>query len=404
MDATVSEPRSGLLTINTGSSSIKFALYAVPDLTPLLSGLIDGIGGHHAGFRVKSPTPSLNQHLTWGDADAPADHDAALAFLLDWFREQMAGLEIVAVGHRVVHGGTDFSAPIVIDDAAIEQLESLHALAPLHEPHNLAGIRAARHAFGSVPQIACFDTAFHRDRLFIEDAYALPRWLYDEGVRRYGFHGLSYEYIAARLAELYPDRADDRVVIAHLGNGASLCALHRDRSVASTMGFSPLDGLAMGTRCGQIDPGVLLYLMQYKGMSAQQISDLLYKESGLKGLSGGLSNDMRTLEASDDPTAAEAIDYFVHRILCEIGSLVAAMRGIDMLVFTGGIGENSVTIRARVMEGLSWLGVRLDPDRNRAGEAVLSTDDSMVLCLRLCTNEEIVIAGHALALASPLTA
>jgi acetate kinase len=311
----------------------------------------------------------------------------------------MSDMQIKAVGHRVVHGGHHYSEPVVINDAVLEKFETLLSLAPLHEPHNVAGIKAARESFGDIPQVACFDTAFHRNQPFINDTFAIPRNYYEEGVRRYGFHGLSYEYIAKKLPELFPEHAKGRVIVLHLGNGASMAALKEGKSIASTMAFSALDGLPMGTRCGDIDPGVLLYLMQFKGMSAQAISDLLYKESGLKGLSG-ISNDMRTLESSDAPTAKEAIDYFVSRVKREIGSLSMALGGLDAMVFTGGIGENSVRIRKEVLEGCEWLGIELDSAKNTAGETIISTEYSSVLCLCIPTNEEGMIAAHTLALAN----
>lgn len=395
---------SALLTLNAGSSSIKFALFKADDLGMLCIGQIDGLGGSTA-FRARGTSDSsgaIDEQHRWDGAaarSAPANHAQALGWLIDWLARRMAGLKVIAVGHRVVHGGLHYAEPVLIDDQVVERLASLQALAPLHQPHNLAGIRAARQAFGAVPQVACFDTAFHRAHPFVNDSFALPRSFFDEGVRRYGFHGLSYEFIAERLREQYPLHAAGRVIVAHLGNGASMCAVRDGQSVASTMGFSPLDGLPMGTRCGQLDPGVLLYLMQTKGMDAQAISDLLYKESGLKGLSGGLSNDMRTLEGADTQQAREAIDYFVFRIRREMGGLAAALEGLDAVVFTGGIGENSVLVRERVLQGMGWLGIEIDTERNRSGATVISTDRSRVLALRIPTNEEGMIARHTLQLA-----
>jgi acetate kinase len=293
-----------------------------------------------------------------------------------------------------VHGGTEFAQPVVVDDDVLTQLEQFEAFAPLHQPHNLSGIRAARELFQGVPQVACFDTAFHRHHPWVNDAFALPRALYDEGVRRYGFHGLSYAYVADEVQRLAPHLAAGRVVVAHLGNGASMCAIQNGRSVASTMGFSALDGLPMGTRCGQVDPGVLLYLMDQRGMSARQISDLLYKESGLLGLSG-LSNDMRTLEAAGTPEAAQAIDYFVFRCQREVGALAAAMSGIDALVFCGGIGENSRLIRSRICERLGWMGIELDHAQNASNATVISSDMARTTVMVVPTNEELVIARAA---------
>jgi len=270
-------------------------------------------------------------------------------------------------------------------------LDTYCPFAPLHQPHNLAGVRAAQAAFPDAAQVACFDTAFHRSHPFVNDTFALPHEFYDKGVRRYGFHGLSYEYIAGVLAERAPHLADGRVVVAHLGNGASMCALQNDRSVASTMGFSALDGLPMGTRCGQLDPGVLLYLMDQEGMDAAAISDLLYRRSGLLGMSG-LSNDMRVLEAADTPQARDAIDYFVFRVQRELGGMAAAMGGIDALVFCGGIGEHSRLIRARVCERMGWMGIEIDHGRNAENAMVISSDLARTQVLVIPTNEELVIA------------
>ena len=272
---------------------------------------------------------------------------------------------IVAVGHRVVHGGPDLTEPMLVDDAALARLRKLIPLAPLHQPHNLAGIEAARAAFPGRPQVACFDTSFHRSHPFVADTYALPRSYYEEGVRRYGFHGLSYEYITRRLFKIAPQIAREDVIVAHLGNGASMCVISNGRSMASTMGFTALDGLPMGTRCGQLDPGVLIYLMTEKKMDAQAISDLLYKESGLKGMSG-VSQDMRELEASSSEGAREAIDYFVTRIRRELAGLAACVDGVEGIVFTGGIGEHSARVRKSVSSGLAWMGVELDDEANAA--------------------------------------
>jgi acetate kinase len=322
-----------------------------------------------------------------------ADHSGALSLVLAVLEQQFPQARIAAVGHRVVHGGLDFAAPALVTDETMQLLATLIPLAPLHQPHNLSGIAAAKTAFPGVPQVACFDTAFHRAHPFVNDTFALPRALYDQGVRRYGFHGLSYEYVTGRLAEIAPFHAKGRVVICHLGSGASMCAVRNGHSVASTMGFSPLDGLPMGTRPGQLDPGVLLYLMEQKGMGAKAISDLLYKESGLKGLSG-ISNDMRDLEASDDPRARQAIDYFVFRVRREIGGMAAVLEGLDTIVFCGGIGENSRMVREAVLETMEWIGVELDLDRNRANADVISSDRSGVRVFVIRTDEELMIARH----------
>lgn len=378
-----------VLTLNAGSSSLKVALFPAAGDAPLATGLADRIGPDGV-LKLKrsdgTPLAAPNGDL--------ASHAGAMRTVIDSFRIEWPDLDLLAIGHRVVHGGHTFSAPTVIDDALLPQLEALAPFAPLHQPHNLAGIRSARETFPAVPQVACFDTAFHRNHPWVNDAFALPRSLYDEGVRRYGFHGLSYEYVSGALLRDAPSLADGRVVVAHLGNGASMCALQGGRSLASTMGFSALDGLPMGTRCGQLDPGVLLYLMEQRGMSASDISDLLYKRSGLLGLSG-LSNDMRTLEAADAPSAAEAIDYFVFRCQREVGAMAAALGGIDALVFCGGIGENSTLVRARICERLGWMGIEIDHARNANHATVISADLARTTVMVVPTNEELVIARAA---------
>jgi acetate kinase len=387
---------SGLsLTLNAGSSSLKFALFPQVGETPMATGMVDSIGGD-ATLKLRDGEGKK--------LDAPhdggfADHSQALAGVLGALGTSFPGLSITAVGHRVVHGGPDFAAPVVIDDNILAQLETFSPFAPLHQPHNLAGIYAAATAFPQAVQVACFDTAFHRSYPFVNDTFALPRAYFEKGVRRYGFHGLSYEYIAGALAEKAPLLAAGRVVVAHLGNGASMCAIQDGRSIASTMGFSALDGLPMGTRCGQIDPGVLLYLMDQEGMDAKAISDLLYKQSGLLGLSG-ISHDMRTLEASDAPEARQAIDYFVYRIQREIAGMAAALGGIDTLVFCAGIGENSRLIRARVCERLDWMGIEIDHQRNAGNGPLISSELSRTQVLVIPTNEEVVIARAARRLAS----
>lgn len=381
-----------ILTINAGSSSLKFALFG-SDLSPLASGLIDGLGTDPE-FALKDAAGHkiLVDHLE--GSRYVASHAEALGVALDALRERFPELEISVVGHRVVHGGMAFTDPVKVDDTILASLEKLGPLAPLHQPHNTAGIRACRAVFGDVPQIACFDTAFHRAHPKVSDIFALPRGLYDEGVRRYGFHGLSYEYVSGRLAEIAPFHARGRVVICHLGSGASICATRGGLSVASTMGFSALDGLPMGTRPGQLDPGVLLYLMSEKGMDAKAISDLLYKKSGLLGLSG-VSNDMRDLLASNKPEAREAVDYFVSRVRREIGAMAAALEGVDAIVFTGGIGENAAPIREMVLSGMEWIGVELDTARNAAADLVISSDRSRVRVFVIRTDEEKMIAQHA---------
>jgi acetate kinase len=384
-----------ILTLNAGSSSLKIGLFAA-SLDVLATGLVDRIGGEGA-LRLRG-ADEADLTLPEGLQARFGDHGEALTTVLAALAALFPGLDIGAVGHRVVHGGPDHDKPVRLDEAIVADLDRLSPFAPLHQPHNLSGIRAAMAAFPGAVQVACFDTAFHRGHPFVNDAFALPRALYDKGIRRYGFHGLSYDYIAGALADSAPDLAAGRVIVAHLGNGASMCALKGGRSVASTMGFSALDGLPMGTRCGQVDPGVLLYLMEQEGMTATEISDMLYRQSGLLGLSG-VSNDMRTLEASGDPRAAEAIDYFVFRIQRELGGLAAALKGLDGLVFCGGIGENSRTIRARVAEGMGWLGLAVDPERNAVNGPVISPGGAAVAVMVIPTDEEGVIARATRALA-----
>jgi acetate kinase len=313
-----------------------------------------------------------------------------------WLREEHQ-LSPLAVGHRVVHGGPDYDRPVLIDHGVIARLERLTALAPLHQPHNLAPIRTLLAKFPALPQVACFDTAFHRGHDEVADHYAIPRRLHEEGVRRYGFLGLSYEYIAKTLPGVAPEIARGRVIVAHLGSGASMCAIHGGRSVESTMGFTALDGLPMGTRTGQIDPGVVLYLMTTKGMSATEVQDFLYRDCGLKGLSG-VSNDMRELQNSSDPHAAFAVDYFVYRAALQAGMLAAALQGLDGFVFTAGIGENSVGIRARIVERLEWLGVSLDPVENARHAPRISRAESRIPVYIVPTDEELMIAQHTLSL------
>ena len=317
--------------------------------------------------------------------------------LIDWLGERFGGRGIAVVGHRVVHGGTEHAAPVLVDDRVMAALRKLVPLAPLHQPHNLGAIDAVTAAYPGVPQVACFDTAFHRGHPWVADTFALPRHFYDEGVRRYGFHGLSYEYIARELARSAPALAAGRVVVAHLGNGASCCAMLAGRSIDSSMGFTALDGLPMGTRTGQIDPGVLLHLIDERGFDTARLQTLLYHESGLKGLSG-ISSDMRDLEASDRPEAAEAIAYFAYRARCQIGALAAALEGLDGLVFTAGIGEHDHAVRARICRGLSWLGIELDEAANAKDATIVSTTASRVEVRVVPTDEERMIALHAIGL------
>ena len=383
-----------VLTLNAGSSSIKFAAFEAGSagLPLLASGQVEGLYGA-AKFSARKAEGEPVTHAIPGGAD----HKSALAEVLSWLERSVQDCRVVAVGHRIVHGGTEFTEPTLIDAAKLESMKRLIPLAPLHQPHNIAGVEAALAAFPSAVQVGCFDTSFHRSHPLVADIFGLPKSFYEEGVRRYGFHGLSYEYISRRLAEIAPGLAAGRVVVAHLGNGASLCALRNGRSIDSTMSLTALDGLLMGTRCGQIDPGVLLYLMTEKRMSADQISDLLYNHSGLKGMSG-ISNDMRELESSSAPAAREALDYFIYRLRREIGSLAAALGGLDALVFTAGIGEHSAHVREETLAGLEWLGVSVDPAANTANAQIISAPGSKVTVFVIPTNEERMIAEHTAAI------
>jgi acetate kinase len=384
-----------ILVVNAGSSSIKFQLFSVAagdQLQRRLKGQIEGIGVHpHLSAKDADGETLIDE--TW-PAGEVADVPAALGKVVEFLRAEIGTLP-TAVGHRVVHGGPDYSAPILIDDAVLDRLQKFSPLAPLHQPNNLGPIRTLRQRQPQLSQVACFDTAFHRGHPEVADRYALPEQFYEEGVRRYGFHGLSYEYVASQLPKLAPDIAQGRVVVAHLGSGASMCAMPAGKSVESTMGFTALDGLPMGTRPGQLDPGVVLYLMTEKRMSAKEIERLLYNECGLKGLSG-ISNDVRDLLTSSEPRAKLALDYFVYRIALFTGMLAAAMRGIDGFVFTAGIGENAPAIRDAVVQRLSWLGIELDPNANAKGAGRISARGSRVACYVIPTDEELMIALHTL--------
>ncbi|MDW9788653.1 acetate/propionate family kinase [Sinorhizobium meliloti] len=385
-----------ILVVNAGSSSLKFQVFGIEgaNLTRQVRGQIGGIGTRPR-LQVKGADGTVLIDQSYA-AEAVRDLPAAIAAAREWLLT-IEGFELRAIGHRVVHGGPDFAQPVLIDTTMLDRLASYQDLAPLHQPNNLAPIRLAMEINPDVPQVACFDTAFHRGHPEHTDCYALPRAFYEQGVRRYGFHGLSYEYVAERLSEIAPEPARGKVIVAHLGSGASMCALRDGRSIESTMGFTALDGLPMGTRPGQIDPGVVLYLISEKGMSADAVSDLLYHEAGLKGLSG-ISNDMRELLASDDPRASFAIAHFVHRCGLHAGMLAAALGGIDAFVFTAGVGENSAPIRARIAEGLAWLGADLDAVGNDGGAALISSAASCVKLLVVPTDEELMIARHTLAL------
>lgn len=388
---------SAVLTLNAGSSSIKFSLYELENgggiaAEPVLSGQIDGIGVK-AHIKAKDAKgKKLDDVDIPLQGDAESQHHEALKFLISWLHDHEKDWRIVAVGHRVVHGGERYSRPMKLDDNIIEHLTRLIPLAPLHQPHNLDGVDALRTLMPEVPQVACFDTAFHRTQAPVAQAFALPRWITGEGVKRYGFHGLSYEYIARVLPNHSP-RANGRVVVAHLGNGASMCGMVDRKSQVSTMGFTAVEGLMMGTRTGALDPGVMLYLMENKGMDAKALTKLLYKESGLLGVSG-ISPDMRTLLASDKPEAKEAVDLFCYRVVRELGSLAAAIGGIDALVFTGGIGEHAAEVRRRVCLQAGWLGISIDESANALHANRISEPRSTVDVLVIPTNEEWMIARH----------
>jgi acetate kinase len=392
-----------ILVVNAGSSSVKFQIFGNEEagaLPRLIKGQIDGIGTRPR-LSAEGSDSSLLIDRTYAPDKVP-DLPAAIAVVASWLRETQS-FNLVAVGHRVVHGGPKYDRPVIIDQAVVANLEQYVSLAPLHQPNNLAPIRTLMKTRPEVLQVACFDTAFHRGHSAVADHFAVPERFYAEGVRRYGFHGLSYEYVAHRLREVAPTLAAGRVIVAHLGSGASMCAMADGRSAESTMGFTALDGIPMGTRPGQIDPGVLLYLLTEKSMEPTAVQDLLYRDSGLKGLSG-ISNDMRDLQSSSDPRARLAVDYFVYRVGLNAGMLAAALGGLDAFVFTAGIGENSPTIRARIAEKLAWLGAVLDLAANADGKSLISRPESRVVLLVVPTNEELMIAQHTLALLAKHTA
>jgi acetate kinase len=386
-----------IAVLNAGSSSLKFSLFAVDGdkLDVTHRGQIEGLHSSPQ-FVARNADGKVEAQQSW-EAFAPLGHDGALARLMQFVRDQLAGDRLVGVGHRVVHGGPRFSQPLRVDAHVLAALETYIPLAPLHQPHNLAPIRALLQSDPHLPQVACFDTAFHHTNPQLAQMFALPHALYEEGVRRYGFHGLSYEYIASVLPALDARAGAGRTVVLHLGSGSSMCALSAGRSIASTMGFTALDGLPMGTRSGSVDPGVLLYLMDQRGMDARGLEKLLYEQSGMLGVSG-LSSDMRTLRGSNDPRARLALDLYVYRIGRELGGLAAALGGLDALVFTAGIGENWVGLRERVSRNAAWLGVQLDPAANAAGGPRISTRGSAITAWVIATNEELTIARHTRAL------
>ncbi|AMK24783.1 MULTISPECIES: acetate/propionate family kinase [Sphingomonadales] len=386
-----------VVAINSGSSSIKFSLFTLDGrdgLTLSAGGKIEKIG-IAPSLRARSATGEILIERDWPDG-AALSHADLLADLFAWAGDHpLEGRDVIAIGHRVVHGGLDFVTPRLVDADLLDRLETLCPLAPLHQPHNLAAIRAIAKLKPDLPQVACFDTAFHHDKPDVASRLAIPRKFHDQGIRRYGFHGLSYEYVAMRLAEIDPALAAGRVVAAHLGNGASLCAMRDCRSVDTTMGFTALDGLVMGTRCGTIDPGVILHFQLRMGMSAADVEDMLYRQSGLLGVSG-LSSDMRALAASDAPEAEEAMALFAWRAARETAALASSMGGLDGIVFTAGIGENDAAMRQRICARLAWLGVELDEQANAAGAPLVSTPGSHVAVRVIPTDEERMIALHTL--------
>ncbi|HEY2227242.1 MAG TPA: acetate/propionate family kinase [Xanthobacteraceae bacterium] len=386
-----------ILIVNAGSSSVKFQVFSVEptgDPQRRIKGQVDGIGSRPR-LRASDAAGAILVDRAFADQEVATVPDALHAAGA-WLRDECK-ITPIAVGHRVVHGGPEYDRPVLVDAQVLDHLVRYSCLAPLHQPNNLAPIRTILERFPQLPQVACFDTAFHRGHSAVADHYALPQRFYAEGVRRYGFHGLSYEYIASRLPQVAPDVAGGRVIVAHLGSGASMCALSGGRSVESTMGFTALDGLPMGTRPGQIDAGVVLYLLQEKGMTAAEIEKLFYYECGLKGLSG-ISNDMRELESNVDPRAAFALEYFTYRVGLCAGLLAAALGGVDAFVFTAGIGENSVKIRQLIAGRLAWLGAELDPSANVSGRLLISRKGSRPALYVIPTDEELMIARHTLAL------
>jgi acetate kinase len=386
---------SSIAVLNAGSSSIKFSLFDLRDgaIDLVARGQVEGLGTPKAAFEATDAAGATLGAHGWDATESP-DHAAAVRHLIAFLRGMRGERRLAAVGHRVVHGGTAYSQPVRVDAKVLSALEAFVPLAPLHQPHNLAPIRAIAAEAPDLPQVACFDTAFHRAQPPLAQSFALPAWITDRGVRRYGFHGLSYEYIASALPAIDARAARGRVVVAHLGNGASMCAMENGRSVASTMGFTAVDGLMMGTRTGALDPGVVLYLIDELGMDARAIEKLIYRESGLLGVSG-VSSDMRTLLASDDPRAAFAIELFCYRARREIGSLAAALSGIDALVFTGGIGEHAAPIREKIVRGAAWLGLELDAAANTSHATRITTPASGIPAYVIPTNEELMIARQA---------
>jgi acetate kinase len=384
-----------IIVLNAGSSSIKFSMFAVGSETLELvyRGKAEGIFTAPR-FVARDAAGQLLEEKKWGEGQR-LGHDGALGHLFEFVKRHIDEYRPLAIGHRVVHGGLDFTQPVLLDQTTVDRLERLVPLAPLHQPHNLAPIRLLFELVPELPQVACFDTAFHSGQPDLAQIFGLPLELAESGVRRYGFHGLSYEYIACTLPEYDPRAAAGRTVVMHLGNGASMCALQAAKSVAGTTGFTAVDGLPMGTRCGALDPGVILYLIEGRGMDLREVEKLIYNRSGLLGLSG-ISSDMRTLEKSTEARAKLAIDYYVYRIGRELGSMAGALGGLDGIVFTAGIGENAVSLRERVCRDAAWLGVDFDENANAGGEPRISTPDSDVAVWVIPTNEELMIGRHTL--------
>ncbi len=382
-----------ILCLNAGSSSIKFALFEAGAATKLVRrhfGKVEEIGSDPR-LTVKDASGKTVIERRW--PEGVSSHESVLEDLLTVVRHELPGTDLIAAGHRVVHGGTRFAEPCLIEDDNLRDLDTLCALAPLHQPHNLAAIRAVAALLPDLPQVACFDTAFHRGNPDLNQRFALPRSLHDQGIRRYGFHGLSYEFIADELHRIDPGLAKKRVIVAHLGNGASLCAMHDGRSIDTTMGFTALDGLMMGTRCGSLDPGVVLHLIRQADMSVQEVERMLYRQSGLLGVSG-LSSDVRTLLESDDPRAQEALDLFCMLAAKEISALATVLGGLDAVVFTAGIGENQPRIRQAICNRLEWLGMVLDQTANTTNQTSISAVDGNIAAMVIPTDEERMIANH----------
>jgi acetate kinase len=382
-----------IAVLNAGSSSIKYSLFLLrgDGLELTLRGQVEGLYTSPR-FVAKDAAGELIDEKQWGDG-IRLGHAGALEHLVPYVRAHLGSDQLAAIGHRVVHGGMEYAQPVRMDARVLQALRAFEPLAPLHQPHNLAPIEVLLQRLPSLPQVACFDTAFHRSNPEVAQMFALPAQFHAEGVRRYGFHGLSYEYIASVLPQVDERLAQGRTVVLHLGNGASMCALAAGRSVASTMGFTAVDGLPMGTRCGALDPGVILYLLDQRGMDVRAVEKMVYSESGLLGVSG-ISSDMRALLASDDARARTAIDLYVYRIRRELGSLAAALGGLDALVFTAGIGEHAALVRQRVCEDAQWLGVELDPAANASGGPRITTAGSRTAAWVVPTNEELMIARH----------